>query len=126
MFKPDLGLAAAIIAAKYQKQLPWGGVGFVQFPSPALRTTRNPLRTFHCCVLNDPILVDCCFEAATSIGGGRVGGISCSKMMFTGVELPFPRSLGGGDRSRLIEYTPDAGRRGSGRSVGGGLHDEAI
>jgi len=71
-------------------------------------------------------VVDCCFETANSIGGGRFGSIFCSKMVIMGVELPFSRELGGGDQSRAIACTPDGGRHGSRWSVGAGPHDEAF
>ena len=48
---------------------------------------KHSLRIVYCCVFNGLILVDCCFEAAMSIGGGRVGCIFCSKIVIIGVEF---------------------------------------
>ena len=47
-------------------------------------------------------------------------------MVIMGVELPFPSELGGGNRSRDDMCAPEGRRRGSGWSIGGGLHDEAF
>ena len=43
-----------------------------------------------------------------------------------GVESPFPSELGGSNRFRDDTCAPEGRRRGSGRSIGGGLHDEAF
>jgi len=96
-----------------------GGMGFVQFPLPLLQTTPTPLRTVYCCVLHGPSPVDCCFETANSIVGGRVGGTFISKIVIMGVELPFPREVGGGDQSRVNMCTPDGGQHGSWWTVDG-------